>query len=147
MNMLLRDVLPADSETLLRWRNDPETRHNSINTAEVSPDEHARWFRKMLACQPPRVRIAEIAGVSIGVVRLDWTDNNDSCEVSFTVAPEHRGKGCGFAIVQHAVEGIRNARVCAKVKSSNAASRRIFERLGYQMIDSQGELVIYAKDF
>jgi hypothetical protein len=49
MNVFLRDMLSSDSETVLRWRNDPETRRNSINTAEVTPDEHARWFAKVLA--------------------------------------------------------------------------------------------------
>jgi ribosomal protein S18 acetylase RimI-like enzyme len=62
------------------------------------------------------------------------------------VAPEYRGRGYGFAIVEHAVQGMQNVRVCAEVKMSNVASRRIFERLGFRIIDSQGELLLYAKD-
>jgi len=49
MNVFLRGVLSGDSEALLRWRNDPETWRNSINSVEVSPEEHARWFAEMLA--------------------------------------------------------------------------------------------------
>jgi len=42
---------------------------------------------------------------------------------------------------------MQDVRVCKEVKISNVASRRIFERLGFQVIDSQGELLLYAKDF
>ena len=128
MNVFLRDVLSKDSETLLRWRNDPETRRNSINTTEISPEEHAEWFAKMLGGQSRRNLIADVDGISIGVVRLDWSEHRESCDLSFMVAPEHRGKGYGFAIVEHAVRGMQDVRVCAEVKMSNVASRRIFEK-------------------
>jgi RimJ/RimL family protein N-acetyltransferase len=147
MNVVLRGLLSTDSESLLRWRNDSETRRNSINTAEVPREEHVRWFAKMLAAHPQRVLIADIDGASAGVVRLDWNDEHDSCYLSFTVAPEHRGKGCGFAIVEQAIRDMQNTRVCAQVKMSNVASRRIFEKLGFRVIDTQGELLMYAKDF
>jgi RimJ/RimL family protein N-acetyltransferase len=147
MNLFLRNVIERDSENLLRWRNDPETRRNSTNTAEVSLQEHARWFATMLANYPQQVLIADLDGVSVGVVRLDWSEDRESCDLSFTVAPEHRGKGCGFAIVEHAIRDIKNARVCAEVKVSDVASRRIFEKLEFHVIDSQGELLMFAKDF
>jgi len=140
-------LVEEDSETLLRWRNDPVTRRNSINTAEISPEEHARWFRETLSSIPQRAAIADIGGVAVGVVRFGWNDEHDGCDLSFTVAPEHRGKGCGFAIVEHAMRGLRNVRVTAEVKMDNRPSRCIFDKLGFQIIDSQGELLLYAKDF
>jgi hypothetical protein len=33
----LRGLLEKDSELLLKWRNDPDTRRNSLHTEEVSP--------------------------------------------------------------------------------------------------------------
>ena len=124
MNMFLRAMLSSDSETVLRWRNDPETRRNSINTAEVSPDEHARWFARVLADQPRRNFMADIDGISIGVVRLDWSEDSESCDLSFMIAPEYRGRGYGFAIVEHAVQGMQNVRVCAEVKMSNVVRQQ-----------------------
>ena len=64
--------MERDSENLLRWRNDLETRHNSLNTGEVSPQEHARWFADMLVNYPHQVLIADFDCVSVGVFRLDW---------------------------------------------------------------------------
>jgi UDP-4-amino-4,6-dideoxy-N-acetyl-beta-L-altrosamine N-acetyltransferase len=112
LSFLGHECVPAqlhsrDSDTLLRLRNDPETLRNSIDAAEVSPEEHARWSAKTLAAFPQRVVIAEIDGVPFGVVHLDWSEQGDGCDLSFTVAPEHRGKGYGLAIVEHAVQGSR----------------------------------------
>lgn len=146
MKISLRGVLPEDSALLFRWYNDPETRRNSIDPAEISSEEHSHWFERMLSLHPERIAIAEIGGVSVGVVRFDWDEEDDGCEISFTVAPEHRGKGIGFSMVQHALTDLKDATVLAKVKFSNIASRRIFERLGFTVINSQGELLLYAKD-
>lgn len=146
MDICLRGVLPKDSNSLLCWRNDPETRHNSINTHEISRERHDRWFEELLKHHPERVAIAEMNGSPVGVIRLDWSEQNDSCDLSFTVAPEHRGKGVGFRMVQLSIQDLRNARILAEVKLSNVASRRIFERLGFTIIDNQGDLLLYAKD-
>jgi RimJ/RimL family protein N-acetyltransferase len=143
----LRGLLDRDAAMLLRWRNDPETRRNSIRTEEVSQEEHAKWVQDRILIHTGSVLIADIDNVSVGVVRMDWNDSDDACDLSFTVAPEHRGKGYGFAMVARALEQIRgDVRVTALVKLSNEASRRIFEKLGFQVIDSEGELLMYAKD-
>jgi len=146
MSLCFRGIVPEDSDMLLRWRNDPETRHNSIHTAEVFPEEHARWFHRMMTVDPSRIAVAELDGLPVGVIRLDWNDERDSSEVSFTVAPEHRRKGLGFRIVQLKTEGLSNVRVLARVKVTNLGSRRIFDRLGFRVVDRIGDLVLYAKD-
>jgi RimJ/RimL family protein N-acetyltransferase len=146
MRLCLRSILPEDSAILLRWRNDPETRRNSVNTTEVSPEEHARWFHRMITLNPQRIAIAEMDGMRVGVIRLDWNDEHDSCEISFTVAPEHRRKGLGFRIVQQETQSLSNVRLLAKVKAANIGSRRIFERLGFRAIGRMGELLLYTRD-
>jgi UDP-2,4-diacetamido-2,4,6-trideoxy-beta-L-altropyranose hydrolase len=145
MSLRLRGILPEDSALLLRWRNDPETRRNSINTAEVRPEEHALWFHKMMILDPQRIAVAHLDGLPVGVVRLDWNEGHDSCELFFTVAPEHRRKGFGFSIVQQQIEDLSNLRVLARVKTANLGSRRIFDRLGFRVIDCLGDLLLYAK--
>ena len=145
MDICLREVLPQDSALLLGWRNDPNTRLNSINTAEVSLEEHARWFHNMITIRPQPISVAELDGLPVGVIRLDWNVGHDTCELSFTVAPEHRGKGVGFSMVQHEIQQMNKVRVLARVKTANVASRRIFDRLGFQVIESKGELLFYSK--
>lgn len=144
--VFLRGLLEKDSELLLKWRNDPDTRKNSINTAEVSPEDHARWFRNMMINRPQELLIATIEGEAVGSLRFDWDEKHDSCEISFTVAPEHRGKGIGFAMVENFIHDMENVRLVAKVKASNPASKRIFEKLGFHTIGNDKELLLYAKD-
>jgi RimJ/RimL family protein N-acetyltransferase len=138
----LRRMLDRDAEMLLRWRNDPETRRNSIHTEEVSPDGHAQWMlERILSSHPGSDLIAEIDNVSVGVVRMDWNEEGDGFDLSFTVAPEHRGKGYGFAMVDRALKEFRSFR-----ENHERRVRRIFEKLGFELIDSEGELLMYAKD-
>jgi RimJ/RimL family protein N-acetyltransferase len=146
MNLCFRSVLPADSILLLRWRNDPDTRGNSVNTAKVSLEEHTRWFHKLMTFDPQRLSIAELDGLPVGVIRLDWNEEHDRCEISFTVAPEHRRKGIGYKIVQQQVDQVCEATAWARVKVANEGSRRIFERLGFRIIGQSEKMLLYAKD-
>ena len=60
LNVFLRDMLSSDSETVLRWRNDPETRRNSFNRAQVLRLTPAPDVSRVLADQPRRNFIADI---------------------------------------------------------------------------------------
>lgn len=146
MNIFLRGVISQDAEMLLRWRNDFETRRNSINTAAVSPEEHARWMHRVLVGDVHKVSVALDDDIPVGVIRLESDFKEKACDLSFTVAPEHRGRGYGSAIVAQALRGMGDVRVTAEVKIFNEASRRIFDKLGFRVIDSQGELLLFAKD-
>jgi len=146
MEVFLRAAEERDAEKLLAWRNDPVTRLNSLSQLQISQEHHEHWLRSVLGSSDSVLLIGEIDGITVGVVRLDWQPERDACHISFTVAPEHRGKSYGLAIVRHALKDIRNARVYAAVKISNSASRRLLQKLEFELIDSQGELLTYAKD-
>jgi RimJ/RimL family protein N-acetyltransferase len=59
-------------------------------------------------------------------------------ELSWTVAPEHRGKGYGSEVVKRVVELSEEPRF-AEIKSSNLASLAIVKRLGFEQV-SDGEM-------
>lgn len=145
--IFLRGALEKDADMLFAWRNDPETRRNSISQDEIQFSDHVRWLGNQLRSSDSRLEIALLDGVPIGTVRFDWDESREGADISFTVAPEYRGRGYGFQIVAHALRNVRNARITGEVKISNAASRKIFEKLGFRIIDSQGEMLMYAKDF
>ena len=94
----LRDAVLSDDRDLFRWRNDPETRVWSRDTSDVSWDEHLAWLKSTLRSPNRRLLIAENERGAVGTVRLDLLDG--AWEMSWTVAPEHRGKGVGAAIVE-----------------------------------------------
>lgn len=122
----LRSAVLSDLRRLFVWRNDPETRRNSRNTDPVSWDDHVAWFARAMDDASRHIFIAELDQSPIGTVRADY---GEDCELSWTVAPEHRAKGYGKKMVACFADSF-TGRLIAEVKSNNAASRRIAESIG-----------------
>lgn len=115
----------SDAEILLYWRNDPLTKAMSINTSDVSETEHLAWLAKTLSNPARKLYVAEMDGVPVGTVRADL---GNPTELSWTVAPEHRGNGYGKSMVSIAARLHRPAK--AVIKPENSASMRIAEDAG-----------------
>jgi RimJ/RimL family protein N-acetyltransferase len=137
----LRDAVLSDADDLFRWRNDRETRVWSRDTADVCWDEHVTWLKSTLRNPNRQLLIAEDERGAVGTIRLDLLDG--VWQMSWTVAPEHRGKGVGAAIVQLAVTRITGERVFAKIKAANLASRRIAEKSGFRLCGERDGMLVY----
>ena len=137
----LRPAEAADSRVLLRWRNDPETRRWSRRSAPVAEAEHIEWLRQSLLSASRRLLIAEIGTTAVGSVRIDCTA--DGYELSWTVAPENRGRGVGTEMVRLACQ-LLTGRVYAHVKAGNAASSRIALAAGLRLESSNDEFLCFA---
>src|SRR5690348_1550527 len=114
--MKLRRATLDDAERLWRWRNDPETRANSISTDPVPLESHIAWLKSSLRNPDRKLLVAELDGEPVGTVRID----NDR-ELSWTVAPEARGRGIGGAMVAAVVF----PGAVARIKRENLASQKI----------------------
>lgn len=92
--MIVRPATSADVETLFRWRNDPLTRA-MFKTSDVVPYEtHCDWLARRLSRSEPHLYVAEIDGTPVATVRIDGE------ELSYTVAPEWRGRGIATKLLQ-----------------------------------------------
>jgi RimJ/RimL family protein N-acetyltransferase len=134
--LLLRPATEGDEKLLLEWRNEPETRRQSLQQAPVSPEQHAQWFRDRLARPTEcRVYIAEVEGAPVGQARVDLTCEGRG-EISVAVATGFRGRGLGRRLIAEATERaaaeLGAHTVTAVVKSENIASLRAFEAAGYE---------------
>lgn len=132
--LIARRALLTDARTLFDWRNHADTRANSRETAAISWDDHANWLERTLLREDRQLFIIEDAlGHGIGTVRWDRLSQGD-WEVSITVAPEHRGRGMGYAVLQageRALETPNPCRLLASVHVENEASGRLFRAAGY----------------
>jgi UDP-2,4-diacetamido-2,4,6-trideoxy-beta-L-altropyranose hydrolase len=130
----LRAATALDAPLLLELRNDPDAVRFSVTGREVAPAEHVDWLVARLADPDTRLWIAEEDGVAVGQVRVDLRDGTGT--VSIGIAPAHLGRGIGPAVLQAMVVEIeRDARVHALravARAENRASRRAFERAGFQ---------------
>lgn len=121
----LRPAIMADAETLWRWKNDPDTRANSANSDEVPWNNHIVWLEAAIASDDMELLVAELGGAPVGTVRVD-----QGSVMSWTVAPEARGRGVGKAMVcSTAFPG-----AVAHIKSDNAASQRVALAAGFRLV-------------
>lgn len=131
--LTLRPATLADAETLLRWRNDPETIRQSMSPWPVTPEQHQRWLREVLGGhEPVLLFIAQAGDHEIGTGRLDVL--LDAVWLSVTIAPEHRGRGFATPVIRllcEAAEARRVTTAYALVKPDNLRSLRAFARAGF----------------
>lgn len=139
--LLLRPATYADAEMLLSWRNDSATRAASVHQEEIGLEEHLMWLSKILSGKSRRLMVAELSGVAVGTIRAD-EKKDGSVELSWTVAPERRGKGLGGEMVRLAASTIR-APLLARVRKENAASIRIAEAAGLKPCGEEDGLLVF----
>jgi UDP-2,4-diacetamido-2,4,6-trideoxy-beta-L-altropyranose hydrolase len=139
-----------DEELLLHWANDPTTRQNSFNPQMIAADEHHRWLRERLSAGANCVLlvIETEEGVPLATVRFDRTDA--AWNINYSLAAEYRGRGLGPRIVELALEALLREHpgptcIQAQVRATNEPSRRVFRRLGFQMVSSTATAVEYRR--
>jgi len=133
MNMIFRPATMEDARQLFDWRNDPQTRVNSINIKKVEWESHVTWLESSLVNSSRRIFIAMIEGEAVGTIRLDDDSSKGKTELSWTIAPDQRGKGYGQAMVQAAIDLplVKGKKILARIKPENTPSIKIVEKLGF----------------
>ena len=139
---VLRFAKMTDAKILFEWRNDLMTRDASHNTSEIRFEDHLVWLENSLTNQHRKLFVAEINGVPVGTVRADQSDG--TWEISWTVAPEHRGRGLGKRIVSKLARSIIGP-IRAEVKAENIASVRIAESIGMRLISEANGVLHFER--
>lgn len=140
--MHLRAVSIEDAPLLFEWRNDPLTRANSLSTDAVEYASHLAWVQRAIDSPMRDLYLAVVDGVPVGTVRFDR--DGDVRELSWTIAPEHRGQGHGKQMVRLAA-GMSALPVRAVIKVGNIASIKIAEAAGLGLVSASEGLLHYAR--
>ncbi|MBL0968017.1 MAG: UDP-2,4-diacetamido-2,4,6-trideoxy-beta-L-altropyranose hydrolase [Brevundimonas sp.] len=131
-------VRPAkldDGEMLHAWRDHPQTRAVSGNSAPIPLNGHMDWLARKLDDAGCRLFVAEIGGTAVGSIRFD-RQLNEAWEVSLYLDPDLTGLGLGRYLLQ-AGERAMCAEIgepisfSASVMPGNEASARLFTNAGY----------------
>ena len=127
-----RRAAAADSDAILRWRNDPEVRAKSLDNRTIDARTHATWMERVLA-DPKRVLlIAEDAHGPVGVVRFDLDGAEAEISVYRTPGPTARPRGLIRAATAWLAQNHPEvATVTAQVLPENAGSLAAFREAGY----------------
>ena len=142
--IMLRLATLDDARRLFDWRNDEITRQNSIQTKPVPWEDHVAWLERVVGGKSPgrTLYIAEVAGEAVGMARLD-RDVDDAgkkhVEISYSVAPEARGKGYGKAIALECKNAYiaSDEEISATIKKGHEPSERIAQALGLHPVSEK----------
>ncbi len=140
--LILRDLQPADAETMLRYRSDPEvSRFQSWKPA--SADQLRSHFevlaRKAVATPGAwyQVGIAfRSTGELIGACGIHILDDHGLAEIGITLAPEFQFRGYATeglrAIVNYLFRELKTHRIYASIDPRNTRSIQLMRRLGFR---------------
>lgn len=131
-----------DADTLLKWRNDSETRKWSHNVGIVKKSDHVKWLTDSLKNNNRKIYIVEYKKDLVGTIRTDKKDR--TIELSWTVAPEARGRGIGKEMIAFFVSRIKVS-VRAEIKVGNEASKKIAEYSDMKFDYEKNGILYYSR--
>ena len=126
----IRKATIDDAEVLFSWRNHEDTRKGSRKSTPLLWEDHLSWLEKSIMNPARLLCVATHDGVLLGTARAD--DRADGLtELSYTIAPEVRGRGLSKPMVlQWVREFLQGKRIVADIKKGHAASESVAEALG-----------------
>lgn len=150
----IRPAVLEDSLTLLEWRNDPQTRENSLTTEEVSLENHHKWFTGSLQREDRVIYVAEAISSenhfqACGMCRFDISQAGKTAVVSINLSPKFRGQGLSLPILQMSITEFSQSQdqvniLEAEIKVSNQASISIFTKAGFKQVSQHDGVGRYS---
>ena len=136
LNLTLRRASKSDSKALLDWRNDATTRAFSLSSEDITREQHRVWLKKTLQDSSCLLIIGEINCEPVGMTRINILKDSSLGQVSINLNPDFRGMGISRQLLKESlllgVESLGNiSRYLAEIHVDNAASRKIFESIGF----------------
>ena len=136
----------GDARLLFDWRNDPRTRRASHNGDELDFGSHLAWLEAALASPDREIMVFEEEERPVGTVRVD-READGVAELSWTVAPEARGRGIAGRMVRAAADRLSREHVLrAEVKEGSVASARVAEGAGFSPAGRAGGVLHYRRE-
>lgn len=148
---ILRQAQPADVDLYFRWANDSVARANGYSTMAIPYADHVQWFAKKLNDPNCLLYVLMSDAIPIGQLRFDMRPTSEAV-ISYAIDVAMRGKGYGLQLLKLGEEQILRdypnvQTIVGYVKNSNIASRRVFQKLGYDEFPTNEypESVMYCK--
>ncbi len=148
----LKETTEDNAKILFDWANDPVTRSNSFHSEPIRWEEHISWLKGKLSDENCFFYLMYHDEGACGTIRIDCKEADENIQepygvISFSIAPQYRGKGLGHKIISLAEQELKgkkdfmNCVLIGEVKKENEASRKCFEKNNYILVKEQdGEL-------
>ena len=138
--LTLRPITDADTDEIVRWRNDPEVWRYFLFREPFTPAMHRAWLQnKVMTGKVIQYIIVEReSGKSVGSVYFrDVDEKNESAEYGIFIGEawaRKRGLGTETArlFTRFGLEVLRLHRISLKVLGGNEVARRSYEKAGFR---------------
>jgi RimJ/RimL family protein N-acetyltransferase len=132
-----RKAIENDMMLYFNWTNDTSVRENSYQSEPISLEDHQKWFYEKIKDESCFMIVFENhIGIAIGQVRILEQDKTVAV-ISISNDINHRGKGYASKMIKIATDEFlkKNPQICisAYVKIENLASKKAFEKAGYEL--------------
>lgn len=134
----IRNTNIKDIDTYFIWANDDSVRELSFNSEKIPYQEHETWFNNKLNDNNCFMFIFSI-NIDIGQVRIQKVSNKDAI-INISIDKKFRGKGYGIQMLKMSTDLFKNLFpeiiINAYIKIENFASKSIFEKSGFTLVES-----------
>lgn len=132
MEFSIRKATADDVDLYLDWANQPDVRLNAINSDQIIPENHRKWFDSRVQSATTKLFIGVWKGIPIGQIRFDL--HNQAWEIDYSVDANHRNMGIGELLIRKGMHELlieinENLLVTGLVKLNNLASIEVFKKL------------------
>lgn len=135
----LRPITDADTDLIVRWRNDPAVYENFIFRQTFTPEMHRGWLKNKVATGQVIQYIILAGKDSLPVGSVYYRDidpQHESAEYGIFIGEEWaRGVGIGtetaMLFTDFGHKDLRLHRIFLKVLDSNGGAKRSYEKAGF----------------
>ena len=136
----LRPITDADTEDIVRWRNDPEVWKYFLFREPFTPEMHRDWLKNKVETGKviQYIIVERASGKSVGSVYFrDVDEKNESAEYGIFIGEARaRSRGLGTETARlftaFGLNVLRLHRISLKVLGDNNVARRSYEKAGFQ---------------
>ena len=139
--VILRPITDADTDDIVRWRNDPEVWRYFLFREPFTPEMHRAWLRDKVATGRviQYIIIDRESGRSAGSVYFrDVDPKNESAEYGIFIGEaDARGKGLGSETARlftdFGFQTLGLHRISLRLLSDNVRAQRSYEKAGFHI--------------
>lgn len=134
----LRELLRADSDMLLEWRNLPAVAQYMYTDHIITPDEHRKWFAAIHGDVCRKYWIVVLDGSDVGLANLYAIDRHHrrAYWAFYLADPAVRGRGVGSAVeykvLRYVFDELGLNRLCCEVLSVNEPVIQMHKSFGFK---------------
>lgn len=143
MSIVLRCATEADAERLLEWVNTPDSLAGKLVTsAPIDRPSHLAWLARRLADPETKLWVIEHNHRPIGQLRAERRAG--AWEIDIFLDRIARGGGRAQRALLVGLAQL-DAKARARVRPSNTASQRLFERTGFHRVAATSDHIVYER--